>query len=201
VVFVADQHDDRPSGALGLLEGGGDAPGIDIALDEVIIEAERHQEALGVGRRGVGRDAVAGPAAIADHHHHRNIQAQEPAADRIAGFHHAGVLDQDHRLAPAGEQPGGDRAGMAFTADPDEAQGRLGLHQEVEPIGLAVGQPDDVGDAVLLHLRQHGLGAEGNGCFGGLGHGGVSTRVSGIVRSRRSDRQPARHPARLRHAF
>src|SRR5947208_10426495 len=87
VIFVPDQHDNRPSGALGLLEGGGDAAGVGVALDEVVIETERHQEPLGVGRRGVGRDTVAGPAAIADHHHDRNVQAQQPATDRIAGFH------------------------------------------------------------------------------------------------------------------
>ena len=115
---------------------------------------------LGIGRRGVGGDAVAGPAAIADHHHHRHVEAQQPAAQRIARFLQAGVLDQDHRLRAAGGEPGGDRAGMPLAADPDEAQRRLGLHQQIEPVGLAVGQPDDVGDPVLLHRREHRFRAQ-----------------------------------------
>src|ERR1041384_6735323 len=116
VIFVADQDDDGPAGTLGFLEGGCDAAGIGIAFDEVVAEAERHQKALGVGRGRVGRDAVAGPAAIADHHDDRDIEAQEPAADRVAGLHHAGVLDEDHWLLAAGVEPGRDRHRMALAA-------------------------------------------------------------------------------------
>jgi len=41
VVFVADQHDDRALGAVGLLERGGDARRIGVALDQVVVEPDR----------------------------------------------------------------------------------------------------------------------------------------------------------------
>ena len=102
MIFIAHQHGYRPLRALGFLEGNRDAVGIGVALDEVIVDTEGVEKTLGIGRGGVGVDAVAGIAAVADHHHHRNFQAQAPAAHRITGFHHAGVLDQDHGHLAAG---------------------------------------------------------------------------------------------------
>src|SRR5207342_3462447 len=91
VVFVADQYDDRPLRLRRLLEGDADARRVGIALDEVVIEAERVDETLGIGRGGVGGDAVPSPAAIADHQYHRHVQSEQPATDRVARLHHPGI--------------------------------------------------------------------------------------------------------------
>ena len=142
------------------LERDVDARRVGVVLDEVVVDVERVQEALGVGRRGVGRDAVARPAAQAHHQHDRHFHAQEPAADRIAGLHEAGVLDEHDRLRAAGVEARRDRHRGAFARHRDERDRRLRFHQRVEPVRLAVGQPHDVRHAVLLHLVEHRLRAQ-----------------------------------------
>src|SRR5687768_166105 len=63
VVFVADEYRQRPLVLCRFLERDVDARRICVVLDEVVVDVERVQKALGIGRRGVGRDAVARPAA------------------------------------------------------------------------------------------------------------------------------------------
>jgi hypothetical protein len=160
VELVGDQNDHRALPPIRFLEGDRDAVLIPVAFHDVVLQVEGVQEPLGIGGGGVLVDAVACIAAIADHQDDRDVEPFEPAADGIARFHHAGILDQDDRLLPAGPEPGRDRAGMPFAADPDQPKIGIAFHQQVEPVGFAVGQPYDVGDAVLLHLFMHSLGAE-----------------------------------------
>src|SRR5215472_5693651 len=81
-------------------------------------------------------------------------------------------------------------------------------------IRLAVGQPDDVCDAVLLRLRQHGFGAEREGaCFGHAPlreRGGASYDPAEAIGNRpalswiggvRPSRRPLRALLRMRNFF
>src|SRR6266446_9136200 len=73
VILVGHEHRHRPLRAPRLLERDGDARRVGRGLDQVIGDPEGIQEALGVGGRGVRVDPVAGPAAVAHHHRHRDL--------------------------------------------------------------------------------------------------------------------------------
>src|SRR5262245_46547415 len=90
VILVRHQHRHRPLRFPRFLERDRDARRVAVTLDQVVVDAEGIEEALGVGRGGIGVDAVARIAAVADHHHHRHIHPERPAAQGIAGFHEAG---------------------------------------------------------------------------------------------------------------
>src|SRR5690242_2807264 len=97
VVLVGHQHRDRPLRAAGLLERDGDARRVGRALDEVVGDAEGVEEALGVGGRAVRVHPVARPPAVAHHQHHRDLERDGPAPERVARLHEARVLDEDDR--------------------------------------------------------------------------------------------------------
>src|SRR3954467_6389594 len=69
VILVADEHRHRPLRGLRFLECDVDARSVGVALDEVVVDVERVQEALGVDRCRIGGDAMACPAAHPDHQH------------------------------------------------------------------------------------------------------------------------------------
>src|SRR5258708_7809164 len=137
--------------------------------------------------------------------------------DRDRPLRAARLLDRDGdargvgRGLDRGREGGRDREREPLPADRHELQRRVGLHELVEEVGLAVGEPHHVGDPVLLHLVEHELRAElrvlglGHGALshGSLGHG---LRVSGGVAASRprtvisrlpSASTPTRSPASI----
>src|SRR5262249_45374438 len=100
MVFVAHEHRDWSLGLFGLFKGHRNPRRISTGFYEVVVNPEGMQEALGVRSGGILGDAVPSPPAVSNHQHHRNIQAQSPAAERVAGFHQASILNKDDRGFP-----------------------------------------------------------------------------------------------------
>ena len=57
-------------------------------------------------------------------------------------------------------QAGGGGKGLPLPADRNQIQRRILLHQQIEPVGFAVRQPDHMGNAVLFQFAQHNVRAE-----------------------------------------
>src|SRR5215211_6601959 len=84
VIFVAYKHSNRPLGLLRLLKSHRNSRGVLVVFHQIIVNAKRIDEALGISGRGILGDTVTGPTPITDHQHHWNVQAQRPAPKRIS---------------------------------------------------------------------------------------------------------------------
>src|ERR1700722_14265806 len=123
-----------------------------------IRQAPGVEDGEGELRAGVGRLAllVLPPAPHADHEEQRQAQVVDEVPQRIARLEQAGALQHDDRLLASQAQPAGDGDGLALTANPDEAQGRIADQGALPLAQLAVGHPEDMRDAATLQRGRHG---------------------------------------------
>src|SRR5262249_45052808 len=119
MVFVTDQHGHRSLRSAGLLERRGNALPVLIRLDQVVVDTEGIQERLCVAGRRIRDHPVTSPPPVSDYHDQRETGIQRHTPDGIAGFHHAGILNQADWYLATHQQPERNGEGFAFAGRGD----------------------------------------------------------------------------------
>ena len=106
------------------------------------------------------------PASVSDHQHERHAGVERHPTYRISGLKHAGVLDHHNRLLPADPEPGRDSHGLTLTAHRNETDRVIISQEDVHEVGLAVREPDGVGDPMFVEGFDDGRSADSGGVVG-----------------------------------